>query len=96
MNSCIVSKTNRQITINVTPYDGAASRHLRVTIDDVAKYYAHEARNLTSGCRTIAGFSGDWRGIDRLAQFCLDHFKAVSRLAMIAAVEPYGMRPNGW
>ncbi len=34
---------------------------VRITPDNLAEFYATEARNITSGIRTLAGLSGDWR-----------------------------------
>lgn len=57
-------------------------RTLRVTPDDVAEFFATQARNLTSGCRTLAGLTGDWRSISGLAQAALDWFKSVNVAGM--------------
>ena len=51
---------------------------LKVTIADVVRYFADEAGNMMSGIRTLAGFSSDWRGIDQLAQECLNWFQFVN------------------
>ena len=52
---------------------------LKVTIADAVRYYKSDARNITSGIRTLAGFSSDWRGIDQLAQECLAWFEFVNQ-----------------
>ena len=52
--------------------------NLTITLDDVATYFAEEACNISSGCRTIAGLTGDWRPIDQLAQLALEWFKRVN------------------
>ena len=67
---------------------------LTITLDDVASYYATEARNLTSGCRTLAGLSGDWRYVDQLARLALDWFKKVNVKGMRAAGRRYGIEPR--
>ena len=51
---------------------------IKVTIGDLARYYAHEACNITSGCRTIGDLTGDWRQIDSLAKECLEWFKYIN------------------
>ena len=66
---------DNSLTINVSDWRGEQEIH--VTIDDVVEYYLSQARNIMSGCRTLAGFTGDWRPIDNLAQECLDVFKEI-------------------
>ena len=56
-----------------------------ITLDDVARYYADEARNQSSGCRTLAGLAGDWRDIDGLAHLALEWFKRFNVRGMRAA-----------
>ena len=53
-------------------------RTIRVTPDDVAAFFATQARNLASGCRPLAGLTGDWHSILELAQACLDRFRSVN------------------
>lgn len=52
---------------------------LKITMADVVRYYRNQAANITSGIRTLAGFSSDWRGIDQLAQECLAWFEFVNQ-----------------
>lgn len=63
------------IKIRVSDWQG--EQDLRVTVKDVVDYYYYWARNITSGCRTLAGYTSDWRPIDRLAKECLEWFKFV-------------------
>lgn len=49
----------------------------KITVEAVIEYYRTEARNITSGCRTIAGIVGDWRPIDYLAKQCLEVYKVL-------------------
>lgn len=56
-----------------------APKPLRITMSDVIRYYRTQAGNITSGIRTLAGFSSDWRGIDQLAQECLAWFEFVNQ-----------------
>ena len=69
-------------------------RTVRVRIADVAKYYAREACNITSGCRTLAGIVGDWRQIDYIAQDCLEYFKRVNIEGMRKAGRKQGIEPR--
>ena len=68
-------------------------RTKRIRLDDVAKYYAYEARSM-SGCRTIAGITGDWRPIDYIASECLEYFKAVNIEGMRKAGRKFGIEPR--
>ena len=52
---------------------------LAVNVKDVIFYYYRDARNISSGIRTLAGYSGDWRGVDGLAKMCLEVFKIINR-----------------
>lgn len=67
---------------------------LTVTLDDVAAYYSTQARNLSSGCRTLSGLTGDWRYIDQLASMALDWFKRVNVKGMRAAGRRHGIEPK--
>jgi len=64
------------LVVLVDDYPG--SNEQKITIEDVVKYYATQATNITSGCRTISTFSGDWRNIDYLAKECLEIFKVIN------------------
>ena len=61
-----------------------------ITPDDLAQYYATEGHS-TSGCRTLAGHTGDWRKIDHLASIALEWFKRVNRSAMRIAGRRHGL-----
>jgi hypothetical protein len=63
----------------------------RVTPKDVIEYYAYEARNLSSGCRTLAGIIGDWRPIDALAKQCLNIYKVLKRPELQKEARKHGM-----
>jgi len=67
---------------------------LTITLADVAEYYATQARNLTNGCRTLAGLTGDWRQIDRLASLSLNWFKRVNIEGMRKAARRQGLEPR--
>lgn len=67
---------------------------LTISLDDVAEYYATQARNLSSGCRTLAGLTGDWRYIDQLASMALEWFKRVNVVGMRAAGRRHGIEPR--
>ena len=63
-------------------------REVTITMDDVADYYRNQAGNATySGCRTLAGITGDWRPIDMMARECLEWFKAVNITGVRRAVK---------
>jgi hypothetical protein len=67
---------------------------VKITMDDVAKYFANEAGNIMSGVRTFAGITGDWRPIDELAHMCLEWFKFVNIEGMRRVSWKYGLEPN--
>ncbi len=77
------------ITVQISDWDD--SRVLKITLSNVIDYYATDARNILSGIRTIAGYSGDWKPIDQLAQAALEWFKYVNRLVLAREGERRGM-----
>jgi len=50
----------------------------KITLADVVRHYAVDARNLLSGCRSLGPVVGDWRGVSNLAAECLEWFKFVN------------------
>jgi hypothetical protein len=64
---------------------------MRVGVEDVIRYYKHEAGNITSGCRTLGKLSGDWRPIDELAKTCLNIYKAIQRKQLVKEAKKNGM-----
>lgn len=50
----------------------------KITMQDVARYYAFEARNISSGCRQLGDLVGDWRPIDNLASTLHEWFKYIN------------------
>ena len=67
---------------------------IRITPDDVAEFYATQANNLLSGCRTLAGLAGDWRPISELAKAALEWFKRVNIVGMRQAGRRFGLVPR--
>ena len=61
----------------------------RITAEDVIYYYAHDARNITSGCRQLGSIRGDWRPIDRLAKTCLAIYKVLKRDQLVREAKKY-------
>lgn len=68
-------------------------RTLRVTCDDVLGFYRWQVGNY-SGCRTLAGLTGDWRPISELARACLNYFKAVNVAGLRRAAKKVGLNPR--
>ncbi len=66
---------------------------IHITPNDVAEFFATQANSL-SGCRTLAGLTGDWRPASELAQACLDWFKQVNVVAMRQAARRLGLVPR--
>jgi len=85
----ILNAGAEHITIIIQDVFGEAEE-LRVTPNDVIRYYAVEAHGM-SGCRSLAGHIGDWRPIDHLASMCLEWFKRVNRAALDTEGAEYGM-----
>jgi len=79
------------ITIRASQQEGAEPKNIKITVGDVIKYYYIEARNITSGCRTLASFVGDWRGVDTMAKECLEWFKTVNRESLAREGRKFGM-----
>uniref|UniRef100_A0A6M3LHL5 Uncharacterized protein n=1 Tax=viral metagenome TaxID=1070528 RepID=A0A6M3LHL5_9ZZZZ len=67
------------------------ARVKRIRLADVIRYYHRDARNITSGMRSIAGIHGDWRQIDYIAGDCLAYFKHVNRPALAREGRKFGM-----
>ena len=67
------------------------ARVKRIRITDVVKYYHGDARNITSGMRSIAGIHGDWRMIDYIAGDVLAYFKHTNRPGLVKEAKKYGM-----
>ena len=67
---------------------------VKITPAELARFYAMEANNLTSGIRTLAGLQGDWRPISQLADVALDWFKSVNLEEMRRAARRVGLTPK--
>ena len=85
--------TGEKVIIRVDGGWQGVDEHI-VTIADVARYYAHEAGNLLSGCRKLGRIVGDWRNIDALAKECLEIFKRVNLEGMRRASRRLGLVPK--
>lgn len=68
-------------------------RLIRITPDAIAEFYASQAGNLLSGCRTLAGLTGDWRPVSELAKAALDWFKQVNVAGIRRAARRLGLVP---
>jgi len=66
----------------------------KITLADVIKHYAGDARNLTSGCRSLGPIVGDWRGVSNLAKECLEWFKFVNLDGLRSEARKVGMTPK--
>ncbi len=70
------------------------ARAVRVTPDDVADFYAAQARDSASGCRTLAGRTGDWRAVSASSKAALDWFGSVNLIGMRRAACRRGLVPR--
>ena len=81
--------------ITMCAADGVfGERKVKITMEDVADYYLTQTRNLTSGCRMLAGIVGDWRPIDMMATECLGWFKVINIEGMRSAARQRGLIPK--
>lgn len=85
--------TKEKIIIRVDDSWQGQNEHT-ITIKDVAEYYAYEAGNLLSGCRTLGSITGDWRNIDAIAKECLEIFKHVNLEGMRRESRKLGLVPK--
>jgi hypothetical protein len=67
----------------------------KITVAEIIRYYFKDARNISSGCRTLGSLTGDWRGVDNLAKECLEWFKFVNRDGLAKEGKKYGMELRG-
>lgn len=67
---------------------------IKITPVNLAEFYATQANNLSSGIRTLAGLSGDWRPISELADVALSWFKSVNIEGMRRAGRRVGLVPR--
>jgi hypothetical protein len=93
LGPCIEKANKTKLVVRcLTVFDEKTT--LTITLDDLARYYAVEARKLSSGCRTLAGLTGDWRYIDGLASLALMWFKRVNVRGMRTAARRHGIEPR--
>ena len=71
-------KNKNKIIIKAEEWEGAGVKDIEITPEDVIRYYDTQARNITSGIRTLAGFSTDWRMVDNMAKESLEIFKVMN------------------
>lgn len=65
---------------------------LKITAADVAEYYDEQAGNISSGMRCIAGYHGDWRGIDHIAQMAWGWIKHINKPLLKRELRKRGLR----
>lgn len=81
------------LTLDCADVFGDCQR-VTVTLDNLVEFFATQANNLTSGCRTLAGLTGDWRPISQLANACLDWFKHVNVQGLRRAARRRNLTPR--
>lgn len=67
---------------------------IKITPTNLGEFYATQANNLSSGIRTLAGLSGDWRPISELADLALAWFKEVNVEGIRRAARRVGLTPR--
>lgn len=85
--------TRNYVVINSGSDWEGYSEH-KITIEDVVRYYAHEAGNIVSGIRTLGGIVGDWRNIDAMANECLEIFKVLNIEKLRSESRKIGLEPK--
>jgi hypothetical protein len=80
-----------KISITASQYEGAGAQNVVITPADVIEYYRSQAGILSSGIRTLAGFSTDWRMVDNMAKEALEIFKIINPEALRKEARKYGM-----
>ena len=78
-------------SISVKVSDWSGSKTIKVTPAEIVRYFHSDARNISSGIRTLGGWSGDWRPVDELAQEILAVYKIINRPALEREAKKYGM-----
>lgn len=81
------------LTVRTTNVFGEPTS-LKITLGDVAEFYLNQARNLSSGIRTLAGHHGDHRPISELAELALSWFKSVNVEGLRRAARKVGLEPK--
>jgi hypothetical protein len=81
------------LTVNVTNVFGEP-QIIRITVENLAEFYATQANNLSGGCRTLAGLAGDWRPVSELANAALEYFKRINPQAMRRTARKRGLQPK--
>lgn len=84
-------KNSRTLIIRV---DGWDPGEYKVTVEDVIRYFAHDAQNILSGARWLSQIVGDWRNIDALAHFCNEIFKVTAPGILRRTARKYGLTPR--
>ena len=90
----IKSAGKSYITINCGHEWNNSIKPRKIRITDVIEYYRTQANNIVSGCRTIADFTGDWRGVDLIAKECLEYFKFVNPEVLRREGRKAGLEPK--
>ena len=85
-----------ETTIRVGIYDGLDGgwQAKDITIKGLIDYFAIDARNMSSGLRSIGSIHGDWRCIDALAQDSLCAFKEINIDGLRSEAREHGLEPR--
>ncbi len=90
----VLSAGKSYLTINFSHEWDDSIQTREVSMEDVARYYADEADNISSDTRTLAGFSGEWRHIDNLAKEALEWFKYIDLNGIRDVCKYYHLTPR--
>lgn len=92
-NLSFIKIVNRdKIMITLQDWDG--ERTLELTPEDVVRYYAYEAPNISSGLRTLGIWASDWRCVDNVAHMALEIFKMLNIKKLRKVSKEFGLIPK--
>lgn len=92
-NLTFIKIINRdKIVIPINDWDGEHA--LALTPEDVARYYAYWANNISSGIRVLGTWASDWRTVDNVAHTALQIFKVLDIKKLRKISKEFGLIPK--
>lgn len=89
MTSNIIEANAQKLVVRTN--DGQVAH---ITVNDIAAYYAKDAKLGRIGTRTFAGITSDWKSIDDLAHLCFEYFARYDIDGLRDASSRYGLKPK--
>lgn len=91
LNSLGIQFKGYTIHVNYSSIIRGKACKTKISPEDVIKYYAFQAGNLSSGMRKLGEIVGDWRNIDDLAKQCLTIYKVLKKPELKSIAKKYNM-----